>query len=573
MPFKWNSKLNLEISGSSHGESLNCALCGIPAGVEIDIDELKSFMKRRFPGAEGTTARRESDIPVFESGIDGGITTGGCIKISIKNEDARSSDYDELKDIPRPGHADYPAYVRSGGKEDLRGGGVFSGRMTAPLCAVGGIALQMLEKEGISIHAELIESTREVPEGDSIGGIVACRATGLPVGLGGALFNGLDGKIASLIFSIPAVKGIEFGAGFSAAGMLGSENNDEYEIQNGKVEILSNNAGGILGGMSTGAPLEFRVAFKPTPSIAKSQKSVNLKTMENVCLEIKGRHDRCVAVRAVPVVEAVCALAVLDSMLCIGGNGFKSARAEIDELDRNIAALLKKRFEVTDSIGRIKSETGTAVRDEKRESEVLNTVGSVAGENCDEDVKTVYSQILAASRARQEEIAENVHKKTANVGKNIVIIGMPGSGKSTVGAMLARMTDRVFIDSDTEVFNAAGRTPEEIIKHDGEEKFRDLESELLERFCSMSGKVISCGGGAVVRESNIKAMKKNSVVVWILRDLNLLETHGRPLSEKNGIEELFKEREQLYAAAADFTADNNGTVVETVNIILKEIKR
>lgn len=573
MSFNWCSKLNLEISGSSHGDFIKCSLYGIPGGYNISIDELAEFMKRRAPGQNGTSMRHESDIPLIESGIVNAHTTGGCIKISIKNEDAKSSDYEELRDIPRPGHADFPAYIRSNGGEDLRGGGCFSGRMTVALCAAGGIAIQILEKQGIDIHAELLANERPVPDDDSIGGIVNCRVTGLPIGIGGALFDGLDGKIASLIFSIPAVKGIEFGAGFASATMLGSENNDEYEIINGKIEILSNNAGGILGGMTSGAPLEFRTAFKPTPSIAKAQKSVNLKTMQNVCLEIKGRHDKCLAIRAVPVVEAACAIAVLDCMLCNDGkNDINSARKQIDKIDGQIAALLCRRFELTDSIGMMKSKTGDSVKNEKREAEILSGIATLAGENYAEDFERIYSQILSLSRARQEKIIENVHKKTANCVRNIVIIGMPGSGKSTIGFLLAQKTGREFVDIDTEIYKASGKTPEEIIKLDGEPEFRNIESKLLEQVCTGSGKVISCGGGAILRESNINAMKKNSSVVWLMRDLSLLETCGRPLSEKKGVKELFKTREALYAKAADIRVENNGTIESTVNIILKEIK-
>ena len=393
-------KLNIEITGSSHGKSVSAKLSGIEAGEKIDTDALCAFMKRRSPGGEGSSPRKERDVPVIKSGISEGITDGSPIEIVIANEDARPEDYESIRHIPRPGHADYPAYIRSGGSEDLRGGGVYSGRMTAPLCAAGGIALQILESRNITIHAEHIKSGRDVPEGDSVGGIVSCTVTGLPIGLGGALFDGLEGRISQLVFAIPAVKGIEFGAGFGAAGMLGSENNDEYAIEEGRVKMLSNNSGGILGGISTGMPLIFNTAFKPTPSIALPQRSVNLQTMENVVLEIKGRHDRCVAPRAVPAVEAAAALAILGSM---ENGGISGLRSEIDSIDENIASLLSERFRLTDKIGAEKKKQGKSIKDAGRESEVLKHVSGSASEGCSGDIKEIYTEIILRSCSRQEK--------------------------------------------------------------------------------------------------------------------------------------------------------------------------
>ena len=254
------------------------------------------------------------------------------IRAEIKNRDVRSSDYDNVRNVPRPGHADYAARVKYGDGYDMAGGGPFSGRMTAPLCAAGALAIGLLSKNGITVHAKPVEiggvsggidAMKEAIEGakadgDSVGGVVECVADGLPAGVGGPLFGGMEGLISSAVFAIPAVKGIEFGAGFAAARMRGSENNDPFAVENGMVVTTKNDHGGILGGITSGAPLVFRAAFKPTPSIAKEQDSVDLSTLENVKLTVKGRHDPCVVLRAVPAVEAACAIAILDALLTEG---------------------------------------------------------------------------------------------------------------------------------------------------------------------------------------------------------------------------------------------------------------
>lgn len=352
MPYSWENRLKISIFGRSHEKKIGVELDGIPAGEHIDIAELQQLLDRRAPGRnEYSTQRREPDRPIFSSGISGGMTDGGTIRAVIENKNAVSADYEAFADCPRPGHADYTAWLKYGGHEDMRGGGAFSGRMTAPLCAAGGICLQILKRRGVDISAHILRLggicdisydpmaggaaccgdfpcisskaaeemkqaiKRASEDGDSLGGVIECAVTGLPGGLGGALFEGLEGRIASLVFAIPAVKGIEFGAGFTSADMRGSENNDAYIIQNGGVALTSNNAGGILGGISDGMPLIFRAAIKPTPSIAKAQKSVSLKDMTEREIRITGRHDPCIAPRAVPVIEAAAAIALLDAML------------------------------------------------------------------------------------------------------------------------------------------------------------------------------------------------------------------------------------------------------------------
>ena len=357
MSSTWGNKIKISVFGQSHAEAIGVCIDGLPAGERVDREELQRFMQRRAPGRSAvSTPRREADEVKILCGLVEDVTCGAPLAAIIENTNTRSKDYTFLKETPRPAHADYPAQVKYGGFQDVRGGGHFSGRLTAPLCIAGGICLQILARKGIEIAAHICsvgdvqdegfdprcisreslaglraadfptlsaekgEEMRALilaaaAEGDSVGGTVECIVTGLPVGIGGPLFGGLDGKIASAIFGIPAVKGVEFGAGFGAAEMKGSENNDPYTVKDGKIQTLSNNAGGILGGISTGMPVLFKTAFKPTPSITKPQQSVRLSTLEETELRVVGRHDPCIVPRAVPVVEAVTAIAVLDALL------------------------------------------------------------------------------------------------------------------------------------------------------------------------------------------------------------------------------------------------------------------
>lgn len=356
MSSTYGEKLKLSIFGQSHGPAIGMTLDGIPAGLPIDLDALQAFLNRRAPGQNDySTPRKETDVPEFLAGVIDGFTCGAPIAAIIHNSNTRSGDYSNLKDCPRPGHADYPAQVKYKGFQDVAGGGHFSGRLTAPLCIAGGLCKQWLEAKGIRIGAHIrrigdIEDTamdwvspdfdsvctdfpvinsdagRKMQEviakarqdGDSIGGVIECIVTGLPAGLGGPLFGGIEGKLAQMIYGIPAVKGVEFGAGFSVGTLRGSENNDAYTVVNGKVQTQTNNAGGILGGISTGMPLVFQTAIKPTPSIAKEQNSISIQKMEPQVLTVHGRHDPCIVPRAVPVVEAAAAIAIFDILLSEG---------------------------------------------------------------------------------------------------------------------------------------------------------------------------------------------------------------------------------------------------------------
>ena len=345
----YGENLRITIFGQSHSPAIGVTVEGIPAGERIDTAKLARFLARRAPGRnEWSTPRREAAAPEFLSGLKDSVTCGAPLAAIIRNADTRSQDYAALADTPRPGHADYTAQVKYGGAQDSAGGGHFSGRLTAPLCIAGGICIQLLAREGITVisriaaiadvedEGALCASTAEKPfptvsdergeamraaiaaakaDGDSVGGVIECAVLGLPAGLGGPLFSGLEGRISAAVFGIPAVKGIEFGAGFAAARMRGSENNDCFETSSGRVVTKSNNCGGILGGISDGMPLVFRAAVKPTPSIAAEQLTLNMKTMEETALHVPGRHDPCVVPRAVPCVEAAAAIAVYDALL------------------------------------------------------------------------------------------------------------------------------------------------------------------------------------------------------------------------------------------------------------------
>ena len=357
MSSEFGRVLRVGVFGQSHGRAIGVTMQGLPAGEEINIAELEAFLERRRPGkSQLSTARVEPDQPVFLSGLLEGKTCSSPLCAIIENLDARSRDYEELLDKPRPGHADYPAFVKWKGEADLRGGGHFSGRLTAPLCIAGGIAKQILARRGIFVGAHLFavagipdepfpaQPTNELfsaiaekdfpvlddakgrqmqaailaasKDGDSVGGVVECAVVGLPAGFGEPMFDGIENRLSAALFGIPAVKGVEFGEGFGAALLRGSEHNDPYRIdEHGQITTETNHAGGILGGISTGQPILLRVAMKPTPSIAKPQHTVSLSKMENAELIVKGRHDPCVALRAVPVVEAVTAIVLLDLLL------------------------------------------------------------------------------------------------------------------------------------------------------------------------------------------------------------------------------------------------------------------
>lgn len=349
MSSEFGRTLRVGVFGQSHGAAIGVTVDGLPAGERIDLAELQAFLDRRKPGKSPlSTARKEADAPEFLSGLRDGVTCGSPLCAVIYNSDQHSSDYTELADKPRPSHADYTAWVKWGGQADMRGGGHFSGRLTAPLCIAGGLCLQVLARQGVRVRARIVsistvtdDAAFDAPvdekpfpavsdeaaaamqaqiaqakaEQDSVGGVIECVIEGLPAGIGDPMFGGLENRIARTVFAIPAVKGVEFGAGFAAARLRGSENNDPFCVENGKIVTKTNHCGGILGGISNGMPVVFRSAFKPTPSISREQDSVSLSRMEETKLVIHGRHDPCIVPRAVSCVEAAAAIAVLDAVM------------------------------------------------------------------------------------------------------------------------------------------------------------------------------------------------------------------------------------------------------------------
>ena len=350
----WGSKIKLSIFGESHGNAIGITIDGLPAGFSIDMDKIMMEMARRAPGKSSlSTPRKESDIPEILSGYFEGKTTGTPLCAIIRNSNTKSKDYSKLKDVMRPGHADYTGVVRYKGFNDYRGGGHFSGRITAPLVFAGAICKQILEVKGIIVSAhinsigkikdcsflesdisdELLNSFKEneLPlintkledemrqeilstrsSGDSIGGTIECAILGVSPGIGDPFFDSVESTLAHLMFSVPAVKGIEFGKGFDISKMRGSEANDEYYLENGNIKTKTNNNGGILGGITNG--MIFNVAIKPTASIFKEQNTVNIVTMEETTLCIEGRHDPCIVQRALPVIEAVAAIGITELM-------------------------------------------------------------------------------------------------------------------------------------------------------------------------------------------------------------------------------------------------------------------
>lgn len=353
MSSTYGENLKLSIFGQSHGPAIGMTLDGIPAGLPVDLNKLQTFLNRRAPGQnDWSTPRREEDRPEFLGGILDGFTCGAPIAAVIYNKNTRSGDYANLKDCPRPGHADYTAQIKYGGFQDAAGGGHFSGRLTAPLCIAGGLCKQWLEKMGIFIHGR-ISCLAGVPDAEldpvhpqidqigsdfpvmdpdagdhmreaiakakenqnSVGGIIECIITGMPAGIGEPMFGGVESKIAGIVYSVPAVKAVEFGAGFSSAYYTGQDLNDEYAVENEKIVTATNFSGGILGGITNGMPVIFRAAIKPTPSISRPQQSISMSRGEIQVLSVKGRHDPCIVPRAVPVIEAAAAIAIYDLIL------------------------------------------------------------------------------------------------------------------------------------------------------------------------------------------------------------------------------------------------------------------
>ena len=843
MASTYGKRLKVKLEGESHGPSIKVDITGVPEGTVIDYRELDDFLRRRSPRnedvAEYSTERMEPDEIIWNEGVvnfggEFGIVTKPVIKAEIKNVDVDSSAYDELKYIPRPGHADFTAMMKDGIETDTAGGGRFSGRITVAMCVAGGIIKQLLKKDGIEIMTDIVEiGGEEDPmgfedmvdaakaRGDSVGGVVECGIMGVKAGsCGDAYFDGLEGYISQAVFGIPAAKGIEFGSGFRGAKMLGSMNNDPFVIdEEGNVVTSSNNHGGILGGIASGMPIVFRVAFKPTPSIGKKQWSVNMKTGEPKEIEIKGRHDPCIVYRALPCVEAAAAIALYDALLdAKQGNlvetvveettdeasgarkpaSINELRNEIDEQDEIILEALRKRMDAVREIGKIKQEKGLPVLDVNREAEILkgkeeyeqevlkkimevsrreetipfgllgrklthsfspqlhafigeetgheypyvlfekepeeleefirhgewsglnvtlpykqevmkyldelspeakaigavNTIvrrnGKLKGFNTDYfgfkkmldsnnievkgmkclvlgnggaskavtqvlfdkgagevhvlshkaiDEKTainenrdceilinttpvgmypesgvsvvnpgsfpklkwaldivynpvrtnlvcqaqkslidamgglemlvyqgIYSSMLFTTLSFDDKdaIASRVEHKIRNSRENIVLIGMPGVGKSAVGKRLADVMEKEFYDMDQEIEIREGRSIPEIFRDEGEEYFRDIETAIAAEMGQKTGAVISTGGGIINREENYYSLAENGRLVFLDRDVKDLPTIGRPVSQTVGVERLYEMRLPMYRSWADQEIDTNGMSIDEI---------
>ncbi len=356
MSSTWGKSIEISIFGESHGVGIGVVINGLPAGEYLDFDEIQFQMNRRAPGNDSaSTPRREEDMPEVCAGILNNTTTGAPLCAVIENTNTRSVDYDKLQRLPRPGHADYTGSERYGGYNDVRGGGHFSGRLTAPLTFAGAVCRQILARRGITVggHIYAIGNVYDIPfdpvevnaeqlvelqkhffalnkpeteptmrrmidearmERDSVGGIVEIAAVGVPVGIGSPMFWGVENVLASIIYGVPAIKGVEFGAGFDVARMRGSESNDPFAMSGGRVVTTRNVSGGILGGITTGMPIIIRAAVKPTPSISQEQHTVDLKEKRDAILTVGGRHDPCIVPRALPAVESAVAIGILDLM-------------------------------------------------------------------------------------------------------------------------------------------------------------------------------------------------------------------------------------------------------------------
>ena len=483
MMYSMGNVIRFGLFGKSHGDHVGCLLENVPAGIRISLDEIKKEMELRKPKDGIGTPRKEDDDAEIVSGITAGVTDGKPIRIIIANRNADSSAYRDNVSVPRPGHADLPAMVKWK-DHDVRGGGQFSGRLTAPIVAAGSIAKQMLAIRNIRVSAftRSVGNVRDTEErngndavlsrryqtracsseldmimrneimnasedGDSVGGIVECIVTGLPIGFGGIWFDSLDAMISKAVFGIPAVKGIEFGRGFGLAGMRGSESNDQYHMNDG-IKALTNNMGGIVGGMSNGMPLSFRVAFKPTPSISREQRSVDLRTMKDTVISVKGRHDPCIVPRAVAVVEAVTALVLADAAASedASAGGLESLRKSIRNIDSQIVRLMAERNDAARMIGELKKEKGLPLRNTDVEDAVVSRYAEMA-EGTSLSKKTAESvcrTLISGSVELQSKILRKKFEK-----KMTVIGGRGAMGKWLTDYFRSLGADVRCIDIDT----------------------------------------------------------------------------------------------------------------------------
>lgn len=399
------------IFGESHGPAVGVFIQNIPAGLPVDGELIHADLLRRKASGPLATGRHEPDEVELLAGVYQGRTTGDALVAVLRNRDVRSGDYAALRDTPRPGHADYAAFVRSGGCNDYRGGGRFSGRLTAPLTVAGSLAKTFLKTLDITVNAVVLEEEvlrRRAAEarenGDSVGGQIRCTVSGVPAGLGGPDWRDtVESEISRHVFAIPAVKAIGFGEGEGFAALHGSEANDAFRTDGSRIFTETNHSGGINGGISNGMDIVFTATFRPTPSIAKPQETVDLARMENTAVTVGGRHDSCVALRAAPVVEAAAALAIC-RLLPADDGSLAGLRRQLDDVDEQMTALLARRLALAGEIGRYKAAQGLPVLDEAREKEVLARRGDLLPQRR-QQVERLFRLLMAESREEQEHHA------------------------------------------------------------------------------------------------------------------------------------------------------------------------
>ena len=397
--------MDYTLFGESHGPVVGVLLRHVPAGIPVDGEQMARDLLRRRPADGLSTSRREPDDVRILSGVFRGRTTGMPLVLVIPNRDVRSQDYEPLRTVARPGHADYTARIKAHGFHDYRGGGHFSGRLTAPLVAAGSIAKTVLVSQGVTVTARVVDeedlrrrAAQAKSEGDSVGGQIVCTIDGLSAGIGGPdWYDAVESEIARHVFAIPAVKAVGFGAGEDFAAMRGSRANDPLRTDGQRVWTETNHNGGVNGGVTNGMPVVFTVTFKPTPTIGKEQETVDLERMENVTLSAAGRHDSCIALRAAPIVEAAAALAICQLWQEEPADDLAGYRNEIDRIDGEIVDLLVKRLQIGRKIGALKAAMGAKIRDKARESEVLRSRGDMAPEYR-AAIQTVFETIMAQTR-------------------------------------------------------------------------------------------------------------------------------------------------------------------------------
>ena len=578
------TKLRLTLTGASHAPSVGCVLEGIPKGIRIDMDAVRFDLSRRSAASYAlATPRHEADEPLIDSGISDGVTDGGPIAVTFPN---RAFDRSEYRPIARPSHADYCAFVKSGGREDISGGGRYSGRMTLPLTFAGSVARQVLASRGIEIfsHVSFIGGIADAPfdpimterpkldpffplvdsskrgemeallrtareSGDTLSCGLECAALGLPVGLGEPLFDGLEGVISRYLFMIPGLRGVEFGERLTC----GSEMNDQF-TEGGRT--LTNHSGGVNGGMANGMPLVFRVRFRPVPSISLPQTGYDLIEKKPAPLTISGRHDTAILPRGAVAVEAAAAIGILDLMLrerADGDEGLEAQRARLDTVDADIMRLFSERMEVSKEIGRIKRTKGLPIEVPEREAEVVSSRLAALPEEYKAGGEGLVRLLMDES------------KKIQRRGLNLYLVGMPSSGKTGLGEILQKTMDMPLSDTDRLIMTEEARSIDGIFAELGEEFFRGKETEWLRALANRGGLIVATGGGAPMRGENVDIMKGSGRIVFLDRALEKLHgqsTVNRPLLAAGTPEEtdaridrLYCERRDKYLACADLTVD------------------